>query len=171
MEYKIGDKVFIKNNWLSSYGRYATIINTHGDNFYTVKYENGCKEFVGSKLIAFKLDDDKDNTLHNIAKEYAEGYKQMEDEAFNTTISFLSDNSITFNKTDISIEEDCNIKNSIIELLEDTLNSSKEIKSCKHAPCSICEYNDVGLYCEDEHTFKWKYEDKAVELLKKLKGD
>ena len=170
MEYKIGDKVFVKNNWLSSHGRYATIVNTHGDNFYTVEYVNGYKEFVGSKLIAFKLDNDEDSDLHNIAKEYAEGHKKMEDEAFNNTISFLSDNSITFSNTDVSITQEYNIKDSMIEILETTLNALTNVNRCE-APCNICIHKDVGLYCSDAHDFEWIYKDKAKELLKKLKGE
>ena len=148
MDYKVGDRVFVKDNWLSHYGKEATIIEYCGDNFYYVKYDNGIIQFVGSKLLV-KLN----NTT--LTKETISG---------SDVISNISDFTISFNTND-------GIKDSVIEILEDTLNSLKEIQACKYAPCNICEHKDVGLYCEDEHSFKWKYEDKAIELLKKLRGD
>ena len=148
MDYKVGDRVFVRDNSLSHYGKEATIIEDCGDDFYYVKYDNGIIQFVGSKLF-FKLN----NTT--FTKETVAG------------------SNVIFNTSDFSISftADENIKNSVIEILEDTLNSLKEVKSCENISCNICEHNDTGLYCADVNNFKWKYEDKAEKLLKKLKGE
>jgi len=147
IKYKVGDIVFVRDNCLSSYGKKGTIIEDCGDNFYYIEYDNGIIQFVGSKLI-FKLSNNIDNL-----KETAQNSDK---------ISFIPNPSISFT-TDVT--------NSIIEILENTLDTLKEIHSCENISCNLCEHNDTGLYCSDVNNFKWEYEDRATELLKKLKGD
>lgn len=39
MNYKIGDTVQLRDNWLSDHSRTATIIADNGDGYYTVKVD------------------------------------------------------------------------------------------------------------------------------------